>query len=120
MIGKDIDNKIISLHEKHEALISGKEGCSFECSSIMGGALAKQMHSKGLFSPRPVPPFLGFNFRKVVEDVFRFQSPKWFDSSPSSPYSCRYTTFESIGGKSTLAPFRYDTIPGYDLDKFIS
>jgi hypothetical protein len=45
------------LHEKHEALLDDKLGYRFECSSIMYGALTKQVKSKALLSPRPFAPF---------------------------------------------------------------
>lgn len=63
-------------HEKHEALLDGKLGCRFECSSIMYGALTKQMKSKVLLSPRPFRSFRGLNYNHLVQKIRSFTSPK--------------------------------------------
>lgn len=118
-----IDNIISLLHERHKALLSGSRGCSFECSSIMYGALTKQMQSNALLLPRPVAPFLTWNYKKLVKTVLSFQSPQWYSlssghlgySSFGSQYrhSCSNSTFASIFGKLP------DSVQGLDLDIFI-
>ncbi|KAJ9217576.1 hypothetical protein DTO166G4_758 [Paecilomyces variotii] len=102
---KAINNLFTLLQEKREALLSGSEGCGFECSSIMYGALTKQMQSNGLLSPAPEAPFLGLNYKELVRKVLSFKSPPWYtpDSNYSSYrrpslHSCPHSTFQSLFG----------------------
>ncbi|KAH8693843.1 hypothetical protein BGW36DRAFT_463486 [Talaromyces proteolyticus] len=111
-----IDNIVILLHEKQDALLSGIQGCSFECSSIMYGALTKQIQSNRLLSPRPVAPFLRLNYKQLVQSLLSFQSPQWSSQAYStvSPFhSCDYSSFESIFGQLN------DSIDGLQLDSLI-
>jgi hypothetical protein len=50
---------------------------SFECSSILLGALMKQMRNIGVLSPRVVAPFDGLSLEKVHESISSMQSPIW-------------------------------------------
>ncbi|KAJ9402136.1 hypothetical protein DTO282F9_900 [Paecilomyces variotii] len=102
---KAINNLFTLLQEKREALLSGSEGCGFECSSIMYGALTKQMQSNGLLSPAPEAPFLGLNYKELVRKVLSFKSPPWYtpDSNYSSYrrpslHSYPHSTFQSLFG----------------------
>jgi hypothetical protein len=113
-----IENIFNLLHEKHEALLDGKLGCRFECSSIMYGALTKQMKSKALLSPRPFRPFHGLNYNQLVQKICSFTSPEWY-SQPSYynkyvSHSCNNSSFESLLGKMD------DSINGLVLLDFIS
>ncbi|RAO72389.1 uncharacterized protein BHQ10_008401 [Talaromyces amestolkiae] len=62
-----IEEIVDLLHEKHEALLDGKLGCGFECSSIMYGALTKELKSHAMLSPRPSRPFQGLNYSQLVK-----------------------------------------------------
>ncbi|KAJ5031504.1 hypothetical protein J3E72DRAFT_391494 [Bipolaris maydis] len=50
---------------------------SFECSSILLGALMKQMRNVDVLSPQVVAPFDGFSLEKVHENIKAIQSPIW-------------------------------------------
>lgn len=50
---------------------------SFECSSILLGALMKQMRNIGILSLEAVAPFRGFSIGKVYESVKSLKSPIW-------------------------------------------
>ncbi|XP_014558706.1 hypothetical protein COCVIDRAFT_35998 [Bipolaris victoriae FI3] len=50
---------------------------SFECSSILLGALMKQMRNIDVLSPQVVAPFDGFSLEKVHENIKAIQSPIW-------------------------------------------
>ncbi|KAI1383756.1 uncharacterized protein F4822DRAFT_49870 [Hypoxylon trugodes] len=58
-------------------LRDGEAGCSFECSSMMLGALTMQMHSHGILDPQPQPPYSGYGIKSVMELVRGFKSPEW-------------------------------------------
>ncbi|KAF4161658.1 hypothetical protein CNMCM8927_004890 [Aspergillus lentulus] len=75
-----INNLIQFIHDTREALLNGIRGCGFECSSIMYGALSKEMHSNDLLSPRPAAPFPDLNYKYLVWKR-HLQSP---DSPPFS------------------------------------
>lgn len=51
--------------------------CSFECSSILLGALTKEMHKRKLFSPLPELHLLGFSCVETAESIRNIRSPKW-------------------------------------------
>lgn len=107
---------VIRLHEKRDTLLSGSRGCGFECSSIMYGALTKQMHLNALLSPKPAAPFPGLNYRFLVQKVLPFKSPEWYGrSSLYSGYQhkCIYSIFRLLFGGLN------DTIEGLDLDSLI-
>ena len=50
---------------------------SFECSSMLLGALMKQMKSLGFLSPRAVVLFDGFSLESVAEGVKGMRLPVW-------------------------------------------
>ncbi|KAF4256283.1 hypothetical protein KXV25_003434 [Aspergillus fumigatus] len=64
-----INNLIQVLHDTREALLSGTRGCGFECSSIMYGALSKEMRSNDLLPSRPAAPFANLNYASLVQKV---------------------------------------------------
>jgi hypothetical protein len=71
-------NRIMTcLHDLLAKLCEGN-GCSFECSSILLGALTKEMHARHLLSPRPAIPFPGLSFAEIAESVRAFRSPRWW------------------------------------------
>ena len=107
-----IGGLIFRLEETRDELQNGSKGCGFECSSIMYGALTKQMHSNDLLSLRPVAPFPDLNYRSLMQKVLSFRSPVWY--GPVSYYSnyrhsCRYSTFK------LLFDVLEDTLEGHDL-----
>lgn len=111
-----IADLISQLHETREELLSGSRGCGYECSSIMYGALTKQMQSNALLWPRPEVPFLNLNYMSLVQRVSSFTSPRWHGGSPyfsSYQHSCVDSSFKSLFGKSN------DIIEGLDLDSLI-
>ena len=51
--------------------------CSFECDSILLGALTKEMKSKKLLSQHLRPQFLGLSYEDAVDKVKSIRSPSW-------------------------------------------
>ncbi|RYP91871.1 hypothetical protein DL770_001993 [Monosporascus sp. CRB-9-2] len=106
---KSVNRIIIALHCLLERFRNRQAGCSFECSSILLGALEIEMHTAGILEPQPKPPYLGYSFSVVIEMVRSFRSPKW--STPqwrnSFSHACSLTQLiqpmiegveESMGG----------------------
>ncbi|KAB8212786.1 hypothetical protein BDV33DRAFT_197233 [Aspergillus novoparasiticus] len=81
-----------SLAKLRDAFLDGSRGCTFECSSLMFGALTKQMHSNGLLYPQPEAPFIGLNYKGLVETARAIKSPKW----PSHYRACESSSFSSL------------------------
>lgn len=107
---------VLRLHETREELLSSSRGCSFECSSIMYGALTKQMQSSALLWPEPEVPFPNLNYSILVQRVLSFTSPEWY--GPSYQYSgyqhsCLHSSFKSLFGGLN------HTIEGLGLDSLV-
>ncbi|KAF7136974.1 hypothetical protein CNMCM5793_006678 [Aspergillus hiratsukae] len=116
-----IDNIFLLLHNQHEAFLSGSRGCGFECSSMMYGALTKQMQSNSLLSPGPVAPFLGLSYKQLVRKLLSFQSPQWYGpSSRYSNHSPRYLHNCSDSSFASLFGTLNDDIEGLTLQTFES
>ncbi|CEL06506.1 hypothetical protein ASPCAL09682 [Aspergillus calidoustus] len=98
-----IERVLDKLYHTQEALLSGSRGCDFECSSMMYGALTREMRSASLLSPRPAPPFDEISYKTLVKKILAFRSPSWTGWSSSaylgygnSPHSCSTSNFNKI------------------------
>lgn len=66
--------------------------CTFACSSILLGALTKQMKANGLLEPKPKRPFLGYSVAGTTAIVCGFITPRW--STPkTSRHACTLQDF---------------------------
>lgn len=88
----NIDSLIGLLHDRKGELLTGLRGCCFECSSIMCGALMREMHKVDLLSPRPTAPFLGWSYRGLVQKILSFRNPEWILDTYSSSYHRSYSS----------------------------
>jgi len=50
---------------------------SFECGSMLLGALTKQMNNMGILTPKPVAPFSGFSLEELQNSIKSIRTPKW-------------------------------------------
>jgi hypothetical protein len=80
---KGIGNVITALRVLLHRMRKGPDSCSFECSSILLGALTKELDARNLLSPRPVPPFSGFSFEPTAESLSAIRSPCWYTRGQS-------------------------------------
>ncbi|KAL1969127.1 hypothetical protein VTN77DRAFT_381 [Rasamsonia byssochlamydoides] len=77
---ESIDRIVTFLHGLLDDFCEGRNlqnPCSFECQSILLGALTKEMSRLHLLSPRPAAPFLGFSFAATANSVRKIRSPIW-------------------------------------------
>jgi hypothetical protein len=65
--------------------------CSFQCGSMLLGALTKETDSLGLLSTRLERPYLGQTFDALCVKTRSIQSSTWLHSS-YSPHSCDVST----------------------------
>ncbi|KAK7987155.1 hypothetical protein PG988_002143, partial [Apiospora saccharicola] len=61
----------------------GRTKCSFDCSSLLLGALTKQLREHGLLDPCPTKPFLGYSVVGLISIVQSFISPKLVEHAPA-------------------------------------
>ncbi|PYI35952.1 hypothetical protein BP00DRAFT_492177 [Aspergillus indologenus CBS 114.80] len=111
-----IANILQQLHSKLDRLL-GSTSCTFECSSIMYGALSTRMHLSGLLYPRPVAPFLGISHEELVQQVLSFEPPVWWSAPPrygDRPHKCSQSSSKPLVGNSDTV------ISGLDLSKMVS
>lgn len=57
------------------------DNCSFECSSMMLGALLKELRSKGIPFPLPTAPYLGFDLSTLIKNAQGFKKLEWLNKS---------------------------------------
>ncbi|KLJ13443.1 hypothetical protein EMPG_11633 [Blastomyces silverae] len=78
--GQRIDSisRIVSLLHVQLADYLEKEHCSFECDSLMLGALTKRLKALHLFPNRPDPPFTGLCFEQFAH---RFRDGLYFPAA---------------------------------------
>jgi len=110
----EITDLILRIQNIRDQLQSDRKGCGFECSSIMYGALTKQMHQNTLLSREPVAPFPGLRYGLLVQSVQSLKSPAWCEpghrySGFSQRHTCAYSTFKLLFGDLN------NTIEGLDL-----
>jgi hypothetical protein len=87
---------ITTLHDLLYKLRKGPESCSFECDSILLGALTKELDARNLFFPRPMPPFSGFSFETTAESISTIRSPNWWTPDRYSSYTHNCTLKDRI------------------------
>ncbi|KAJ0162450.1 hypothetical protein CTA2_4530 [Colletotrichum tanaceti] len=84
-------------------LRKGLSGCDFECSSILLGALTKNMDEHKLLDPAPKEPYTGHSIVGMESLVNGFRCPQWRcsqwqhseDYDSGYPRSCDLTTMIS-------------------------
>ncbi|KAJ6036775.1 hypothetical protein N7540_001054 [Penicillium herquei] len=111
-----------SISEVAWGFIGGDWGCSFECRSIMAGALQLEQHANGFWSPSPRAPYPKMQYSDVVHTVRSFKEPQWYDNkaspSPSrkkklAPHECLHSSLASLF--THLNP----TVQGLKLNDFV-
>ena len=92
-------------------------GCSFECSSILLGALTKEMHANGL------PPVFGSvsaierSLADTINMVRQFQSPEWGRRNPfGSGWTQHSCTLSSFVEERVI---KYVKVEGLSLSSFL-
>ena len=103
------------IHGLHNLLLYSydRTKCSFECSSMLLGALTRQMHTHGLLNPKPAKPFLGHSVDGITSTVRSFVSPKWGEPGSYSEHECTLATFLDPCVSSVV-----DGIEGLELEEF--
>ncbi|KAL4938178.1 hypothetical protein BDV06DRAFT_232058 [Aspergillus oleicola] len=96
---RSIGAMINQFHDTLGALLSGSQGCCWECSSIMYGALSKNLALHDLLSPKPEAPFPGQSYEDLIVKVLFLPSPCW-TSQPrrKKRHSCSFSSFNSLFG----------------------
>jgi hypothetical protein len=85
------------LYKLLESFRNGTKSCSFECDSILLGALIKEMQIQPLFSEQLAVPFLGLSVAATTEAIQALRSPNWCSwtgsGKRSQKHSCDFSEF---------------------------
>ncbi|EED18699.1 hypothetical protein TSTA_124260 [Talaromyces stipitatus ATCC 10500] len=83
---KAIQSVLAALQKQRSIFLGDSWACeyAFECTSMLLGGLEKQMFANGL-SPEPVPPFVGFSYKDLVNKIRAFKAPEWSDDHSCIP-----------------------------------
>lgn len=82
-----------SLEELKDDLITGKQGCTFECQSILLGTLMKNMAAHGIFLGREGFYFQGMSVTKAVQAVEAITSlnVSWHKKRSGYYHACKFS-----------------------------
>ncbi|KAI0147303.1 hypothetical protein GGR57DRAFT_477009 [Xylariaceae sp. FL1272] len=107
-----INEIIIVLRDLLGHFRDGCAPCSFECSSILLGALTKELYARGL-EPPPEPSYSGHSYASTMHAVSSIRSPKWRPTWSGSfgnrePHACDLASIiqSKIGGLGPLKGLR--------------
>ncbi|KAK2774577.1 hypothetical protein CKAH01_13152 [Colletotrichum kahawae] len=81
----------IQLQEIVFSLRKGSMGCDFVCSSMLLGALTKQMHDCNLLDLSPGSTCLGYGMAATAATLRAFRSPEWYTSRSRHMHACQLT-----------------------------
>ncbi|RDK46716.1 hypothetical protein M752DRAFT_305970 [Aspergillus phoenicis ATCC 13157] len=84
---KAIEGLMDHIYHVEDEYLSGKRGCSFECSSMLYGTLMKNMSVYGLSRSEFMAPFTHNSYTSLANLIDRFRQPRWYDPR-SSKYLC--------------------------------
>ncbi|KAI1847290.1 hypothetical protein JX265_013989 [Neoarthrinium moseri] len=113
---------LMSLHTILGELRDGQPRCSFECSSILLGALTIGMQRNGFLHAEIDSSFPGLSVESTLKTALAMQSPRWrpaassglFASVPHVEHTCNLQSIIQLklGNKSSLP------VDGLKLNKF--
>lgn len=112
-IGREdaIQDILASLQKQRNDFLDDTRGCSFECNSIMFGALTKQMRLSALLSPEPAAPFIGLRYQELVRKIRSFKTPYWSNSGSYGRHYCR-------ASGAFLPEAIKDNVTGLNLERY--
>jgi len=112
---ESVNDVITLLHNLLIYLRDTRNICSFECSSILFGALTKEMRALHLFNTTPL---LSFSFAEIVSHARNMRSPEWITTRRDRYYDQYYET-HSCSISSYIDPVLNDlesTLTGLNLE----
>ncbi|KAL4968620.1 uncharacterized protein BDV14DRAFT_167447 [Aspergillus stella-maris] len=102
------------LHDTRDDFLAGAQGCTWECSFMVYGALSKHLASYDLLSPKPEVPFANHSYEELAMVVQTFVSPRWRASAPDSVLHCCSASCSSL-----LFGIPGHAIEGLNLQSFL-
>ncbi|RAK95202.1 uncharacterized protein BO80DRAFT_497896 [Aspergillus ibericus CBS 121593] len=116
-----ITELIDHVYEERDRYLSGEMGCSFECSAMMYGGIAKNLVEHKMTPADLEAPFHNHSYMSLVRIIERFRTPRWFDVGASlSNYGYQYVNHQCRD--STLSSLRdgwNGYVDGLDLKQFV-
>jgi hypothetical protein len=116
---ESVNGVITILHDLLTYFRCARTACSFECSSILLGALTKELQARYLLSPQPTLPLLGYSFVAIARSARNIRSPIW--NSNSGRMRHRHYGTHPCGISSFIAPIIDEleaTLEGLTLEDF--
>ncbi|CEF79652.1 hypothetical protein SNK03_007492 [Fusarium graminearum] len=96
-------------------LLQEEEECSFECSSMLLGALTKELKRHGILYPRNAPPFNGFSIKGFKKMVKRLKKPIWKTGLNNRSHTC------CVQDKLSVSLAKVESkLPAFNLQDFQS
>ncbi|KAK7985510.1 hypothetical protein PG988_003132 [Apiospora saccharicola] len=83
---ESIDQMINGLQSLLSDLRNDRAGCSFECSSMLLGALTKEMDRKGFLDILSGSSLLSSSFEATSKAMLEIRSPRWSSMPPRGSY----------------------------------
>ncbi|UKZ81841.1 hypothetical protein TrVFT333_009617 [Trichoderma virens FT-333] len=96
-----VSEVISGLHDLKSQFYKDEGTCSFECSSILLGALIKGMDAACILDPLPKSRLQGYSFMALEQAVLNIQEPN-YNSIPSSYSLCKRPTYSAVPRRCTL------------------
>ncbi|ORY59945.1 uncharacterized protein BCR38DRAFT_328295, partial [Pseudomassariella vexata] len=78
---ESVEQILAVLHDLLLYLRDDRSGCTFECSSILLGALTKEMNTKGILSLERGSLLTGTSFNATMKAVLNIRSPRWYSNA---------------------------------------
>lgn len=93
---EELTNEIVtSLHTLLASFLKDTYACSFECKSILFGALGIQMREWKIY-PKPQAPFSDLSGSNLIRHMRKVKSPNWHTYTYYQSYTEHSCGFESI------------------------
>lgn len=106
-----------TVDEFREGLVKGSQGCGFECSSMLLGALVKQMDKHKIGQHLLLEPCSGRSIRQVKLILLEFNTPTWYLIRPHAWNPEEHTCSLKAKLKPLLGGV-WETIKGLKLDDY--
>ncbi|KAF2108625.1 hypothetical protein BDV96DRAFT_652565 [Lophiotrema nucula] len=110
-----IENLLSGLENLLQDLLHDRNQCDYECNALRYGTLTKELASRGLHSPGPQAPYLGYSFENIVSSVVHIQDSPCRSLHSRSMFGSPCASNPQI---NTLVQQIEQSLKGLSLDKF--
>jgi hypothetical protein len=120
---ESVIEQLHALLEKHRSIdyeCPTSDASSFECGSMMPGALTRELDRMTLLSPRPEVPFAERSFSGLCDTFKRIKSPQWSEYKSNSADLNHYKYGSPHSGR-TLHVYNFEkTVEGIVATAYVA